>query len=88
MTVPDRRVPLKEDTVLVIRRGRKLARAVAIRPGGSAPRGYRTGVLFALTNTFLPGKALHIDSDELLTRQTPPGRPSLRVHPRGAGQWA
>ena len=48
MTVPDRRCPLKEDTVLVIRRGRKLARAVAIRPGGSAPRDYRTGRLVRL----------------------------------------
>ena len=67
MTVPDRRCPLKEDTVLVIRRGRKLARAVAIRPGGWHPAAIAPGVLFALTNTFLPGQALHIDSDEPLT---------------------
>jgi len=34
--------------VLVIRRGRRLARAAAIRPGRSAPRGYRTGRLVRL----------------------------------------
>jgi hypothetical protein len=65
--IPGRRVPLKEDTVLAIRRA---ASSPAPSQSGQAarhPAAIARGVLFAFTNTFLPGQTLHIDSDEPLT---------------------
>jgi NAD(P)-dependent dehydrogenase (short-subunit alcohol dehydrogenase family) len=60
-------VTSEEDTVLVIRRGRRLARRRNPARRIGTPADIARGVLFALTNTFLIGQTLHIDSGEPLT---------------------